>query len=173
MEFDVVPMLRAAAGLGLISPQAVFADQLDTGDTAWVITATALVLFMTIPGLAMFYAGYPRILSPPHNIPMTMAGTAMLWVGWFGFNGGSALAANGQAAMAVVVTQISPCLAALTWIAIEWIRSVSASPTTRRAPDSISAVTTNPGTPRRRRENRNPPGHSDQGDSKSAVVSAG
>lgn len=66
--------------------------------------------------------GYPENLSPPHNIPMTMAGTAMLWVGWFGFNGGSALAANGQAAMAVVVTQISPCLAALTWIAIEWIR---------------------------------------------------
>jgi len=66
--------------------------------------------------------GYPENLSPPHNIPMTMAGTAMLWVGWFRFNGGSALAANGQAAMAVVVTQISPCLAALTWIAIEWIR---------------------------------------------------
>tara|TARA_Y100000588_G_scaffold261743_1_gene276339 strand:- start:11608 stop:12552 length:945 start_codon:yes stop_codon:yes gene_type:complete len=66
--------------------------------------------------------GYPENLSAPHNIPMTMAGTAMLWVGWFGFNGGSALAANGQAAMAVVVTQISPCLAALTWIAIKWIR---------------------------------------------------
>jgi len=46
----------------------------------------------------------------------------MLWVGWFGFNGGSALAANGQAAMAIVVTQISPCVAALTWIAIEWIK---------------------------------------------------
>jgi len=283
---SIVPILLAAAGLGLISPQAAFADQLDTGDTAWIITATALVLFMTIPGLAMFYAGlvrsknvlslfmqcfgitalvtalwtiygyslafdttgmtaggtglpafvgglskaflsgvtpdslsgtipeliffafqltfaiitpalmvgafaermkfsavllftalwvtvvyfpvahmvwggegsyfgdmgvfdfaggivvhitagfsalaacivlgkrsgYPQTLSPPHNIPMTLAGTAMLWVGWFGFNGGSALAANGQAAMAVVVTQISPCLAALTWIAIEWIR---------------------------------------------------
>ena len=283
---SIVPILLAAAGLGLISPQAAFADQLDTGDTAWIITATALVLFMTIPGLAMFYAGlvrsknvlslfmqcfgitalvtalwtiygyslafdttgmtagetglpafvgglskaflsgvtpdslsgtipeliffafqltfaiitpalmvgafaermkfsavllftalwvtvvyfpvahmvwggegsyfgdmgvfdfaggivvhitagfsalaacivlgkrsgYPQTLSPPHNIPMTLAGTAMLWVGWFGFNGGSALAANGQAAMAVVVTQISPCLAALTWIAIEWRR---------------------------------------------------
>jgi Amt family ammonium transporter len=60
--------------------------------------------------------------NPPHNIPMTMAGTAMLWVGWFGFNGGSALAADGTAAMAVVVTQISPCVAALTWITIERIR---------------------------------------------------
>ena len=47
----------------------------------------------------------------------------MLWVGWFGFNGGSALAANGQAAMAVVVTQISPCIAALTWIIIEWFKN--------------------------------------------------
>jgi Amt family ammonium transporter len=54
---------------------------------------------------------------------MTLAGTAMLWVGWFGFNGGSALAANGTAGMAVVVTQISPCVAALTWMAIEWIRN--------------------------------------------------
>ncbi len=282
----VGPLLLAAAGLILAWPRAAFADQLDTGNTAWIITATVLVLFMTIPGLAMFYAGlvrsknvlslfmqcfgitalvtvlwtvygysmafdaagmvkdqvglhafvggfgkaflsgvgpdtlsgtipeliffvfqltfaiitpalmvgafaermkfsavlmftalwvtviyfpvthmvwggegsffgdmgvfdfaggivvhitagfsalvvcilvgkrigYPETPTPPHNIPMTMAGTAMLWVGWFGFNGGSALAANGQAAMAVVVTQISPCVAALTWIAIEWIR---------------------------------------------------
>ncbi len=65
--------------------------------------------------------GYPAP-TVPHNMTMTLTGTAMLWVGWFGFNGGSALAANGQAAMAVVVTQISPCVAALTWIAIEWIR---------------------------------------------------
>lgn len=65
--------------------------------------------------------GYP-MPTPPHNMTMTLTGTAMLWVGWFGFNGGSALAANGQAAMAVVVTQISPCVAALTWIAIEWIK---------------------------------------------------
>ena len=61
---SIVPILLAAAGLGLISPQAAFADQLDTGDTAWIITATALVLFMTIPGLAMFYAGLVR----PKNV---------------------------------------------------------------------------------------------------------
>ncbi len=67
--------------------------------------------------------GYPIEPMMPHNIPMTLTGTAMLWVGWFGFNGGSALAANGQAAMAVVVTQISPCIAALTWIGIEWIKT--------------------------------------------------
>ena len=62
--------------------------------------------------------GYPKHITLPHNMTMTLTGTAMLWVGWFGFNGGSALAANGQAAMAVVVTQISPCIAALTWIII-------------------------------------------------------
>ena len=67
--------------------------------------------------------GYPHIAMPPHNMTMTLTGTAMLWVGWFGFNGGSALAANGQAGMAVVVTQISPCIAALVWLVIEWSRN--------------------------------------------------
>lgn len=66
--------------------------------------------------------GYPDTPMPPHNLPMTMTGTAMLWVGWFGFNGGSALGANGDAAMAIVVTQISPCVAAATWAGIEWFR---------------------------------------------------
>jgi ammonium transporter, Amt family len=66
--------------------------------------------------------GYPETPMPPHNLTMALTGTGMLWVGWFGFNGGSALAANGQASMAVVVTQISPCIAALTWSAIEWLK---------------------------------------------------
>lgn len=66
--------------------------------------------------------GYPETPMPPHNMTMTLAGTGMLWVGWFGFNGGSALAANGQACMAVVVTQISPCVAALVWMVIEQVR---------------------------------------------------
>lgn len=67
--------------------------------------------------------GYPDTPMPPHNLPMTLTGTAMLWVGWFGFNGGSALGANGDAAMAILVTQISPCIAASTWAGIEWIRN--------------------------------------------------
>lgn len=66
--------------------------------------------------------GYPETPMPPHNLTMALTGTGMLWVGWFGFNGGSALAANGQASMAVVVTQISPCVAAITWSAIEWLK---------------------------------------------------
>ena len=66
--------------------------------------------------------GYPHTPMTPHNMTMCLTGTGMLWVGWFGFNGGSALAANGDAAMAILVTQVSASVAALTWIAIEWIK---------------------------------------------------
>ena len=66
--------------------------------------------------------GFPDHMQPPHNMTLTIAGAAMLWVGWFGFNGGSALAANGDAAMAVAVTHISAAAGAFTWLVIEWIR---------------------------------------------------
>ncbi|MCG8590306.1 MAG: ammonium transporter [Proteobacteria bacterium] len=66
--------------------------------------------------------GYPTTPMPPHNLTMCLTGTGMLWVGWYGFNGGSALGANGSAAMAVAVTQISAATAACTWASIEWIR---------------------------------------------------
>jgi ammonium transporter, Amt family len=56
----------------------------------------------------------------PHNLILSVIGAALLWVGWFGFNAGSALAANGTAAMAMVVTQIATAAAALTWMFIEW-----------------------------------------------------
>ena len=85
------------------------------------ITAGAAALVAAI--LVGKRSGYPKQPMPPHNMTMNLVGTAMLWVGWFGFNGGSALAANGQAAMAVVVTQISPSVAALTWIFLDWIRN--------------------------------------------------
>jgi len=66
--------------------------------------------------------GYPKTPMLPHNLTMCVTGTGMLWVGWYGFNGGSALGANGGAAMAAVVTQISAATAAGTWMAIEWVR---------------------------------------------------
>ena len=66
--------------------------------------------------------GYGKTAMPPHNLTMCVTGTGMLWVGWYGFNGGSALGANGAAAMAVTVTQISASTAALTWMFIEWIK---------------------------------------------------
>lgn len=67
-------------------------------------------------------SGYPQKQMMPHNLPMTVTGAAMLWVGWFGFNGGSALGANGGAASALVVTQISAATATLMWMFIEWAR---------------------------------------------------
>jgi len=66
--------------------------------------------------------GHPHTPMTPHNMTMCLTGTGMLWVGWFGFNGGSALAANGDAAMAILVTQTSASVAALTWIGIEWVK---------------------------------------------------
>ena len=64
--------------------------------------------------------GFPDTPMMPHNMTMTVTGAGMLWVGWFGFNGGSALAANGDAAMAMLVTHISAATGAMTWMAIEW-----------------------------------------------------
>jgi len=100
------------------------------GDKGVIDFAGGIVVHITAGTAALVAAilvgprrGYPRQLALPHNLTLTMIGTAMLWVGWFGFNGGSALAAGGQAAMAVVVTQISPCVAALTWIFLESVRS--------------------------------------------------
>ncbi len=66
--------------------------------------------------------GFPTTPFTPHNMTMTVTGACMLWVGWFGFNGGSALAANGDAAMAMLVTHISAATGAMTWMAIEWKR---------------------------------------------------
>ncbi len=66
--------------------------------------------------------GFLRKPMPPHNMTMTITGAAMLWVGWFGFNGGSALAANGDAAMAMLVTHIAAAAGAMTWMFYEWIK---------------------------------------------------
>lgn len=66
--------------------------------------------------------GFPTKPMPPHNMTMTISGAAMLWVGWFGFNGGSALAAGGDAAMAILVTHISAAAGAMTWMFYEWIK---------------------------------------------------
>jgi Amt family ammonium transporter len=66
--------------------------------------------------------GFPTAPMMPHNMTMTISGAGMLWVGWFGFNGGSALAADGSAAMALLVTHIAAATGAMTWMFIEWKR---------------------------------------------------
>ena len=66
--------------------------------------------------------GYPTTAMPPHNLGYTLMGASMLWVGWFGFNAGSELAADGVAGMAMAVTQIATAAAALSWMFIEWAK---------------------------------------------------
>lgn len=66
--------------------------------------------------------GFPQVAMPPHNMPLCVLGAGMLWVGWFGFNAGSALAANQSAAMAMVVTHLGAATGALAWMFMEWWR---------------------------------------------------
>ena len=66
--------------------------------------------------------GFGNVALPPHNLTMTFTGAGMLWVGWFGFNAGSALAANGDAGMAMLVTHLSAATGCLTWSLVEWWR---------------------------------------------------
>jgi Amt family ammonium transporter len=65
--------------------------------------------------------GYPQEPMAPHNLVLSMIGASLLWVGWFGFNAGSATAANGSAGMAMAVTQIATATAALSWMFVEWV----------------------------------------------------
>jgi len=66
--------------------------------------------------------GFPRTQMPPHNLAMTVTGASMLWVGWFGFNAGSALAADGAAGMAMLVTHIGAAAGSVAWVGMEWKR---------------------------------------------------
>ena len=66
--------------------------------------------------------GFPNQIDPPHNPALVMIGASMLWIGWFGFNAGSALAANEDAGMAMLVTHISAATASLVWMTIDWIK---------------------------------------------------
>ena len=71
--------------------------------------------------------GFPGNPMPPHNRTMVMIGASMLWVGWFGFNAGSAVAADSSASMAMLVTHISAAVGALTWMTIEWVKQGKAT----------------------------------------------
>jgi Amt family ammonium transporter len=77
--------------------------------------------------------GFPETAMPPHNMTMAVTGAAMLWVGWFGFNAGSALAADGAAGMAMLVTHIGAATGAFAWMVCEWLRY--------RKPSALGLVT--------------------------------
>ncbi len=86
-----------------------------------VVHTTAGVSALVVVAMLGSRKGAPQDDRPAHNPGMTMAGTAMLWVGWIGFNAGSALAADGSAGMALLVTHVSAATAALTWMFVQWL----------------------------------------------------
>jgi ammonium transporter, Amt family len=98
-----------------------------------VVHTTAGVAALVAALMLGVRRGFPNHLTPPHNPTMTMVGGGMLWVGWFGFNGGSALAADATAGSAIIATHLSAATAALAWMAIEWIK--------QGKPTSIGIVT--------------------------------
>ena len=111
------PVTHWVWGGGILSKWGVmdFAGGLVVHATAGV---GALVTAMVIGSRKQF----PKSINPPHSPVLTMIGACMLWVGWFGFNGGSALTAGTNAGMAILVTHISAAAASIVWMIIEWIR---------------------------------------------------
>lgn len=115
------PVAHWVWGGGLLAggDGALFADAVNDFAGGIVVHQTAGLAALVV---AAFLGPRREKAKPPHNPGMVMIGAAMLWVGWFGFNGGSELAANGGAAMAITVTHISAAAASLTWILWERMR---------------------------------------------------
>lgn len=88
-----------------------------------VVHATAGVSALLLAAMLGPREGFPRKLHVPHNPGLVMIGACMLWVGWFGFNAGSQVAANQAAGMTMLVTHLSAAAASLTWMAVEWLRN--------------------------------------------------
>jgi Amt family ammonium transporter len=86
-----------------------------------VVHSSAGISALIVAAMLGHRKGHPQDTERAHNPGMTMAGASMLWVGWFGFNAGSALAANGNAGMAMVVTHVAAATAALTWMLVQWV----------------------------------------------------
>ncbi len=119
------PVVHWIWGGGFLSGDAWFGGSGVTDFAGGIVVHETAGLAAII--LAIFLGPRKNQTTPPHNPGMVMIGAAMLWVGWFGFNGGSALAANGTAAMAITVTHISAAMASLTWALWEKIKFGRAS----------------------------------------------
>ena len=87
-----------------------------------VVHATAGTSALVIAAMLGPRDGWPKELRPPHNPGLTIIGAGLLWVGWYGFNGGSALTADAAAGNAILATHMSASVAGLVWMAIEWMR---------------------------------------------------
>ncbi len=127
-KFGWVVAFSALWGLIVYAPVAHWvwgggwlASQLGTLDFAGgiVVHTTAGVSALIVALLLGQRKGFPKTLMLPHSPSLTMAGAALLWVGWFGFNGGSALAANDDAASAIINTHVAACAAAMMWLLVE------------------------------------------------------
>ncbi len=115
--FSYVPIWHMAWGGGLFAGWGV----LDfAGGTVVHINAGVAALVVCV--MIGSRAGYPTEPMRPHSLVLTVVGAGMLWVGWFGFNAGSELAADGTAGMALLVTQVSTATAVVVWMLIEWVR---------------------------------------------------
>ena len=88
-----------------------------------VVHTTAGISALVIAYYLGVRKGFPKTFSPPHSPVLAMIGACMLWVGWFGFNAGSALAANANAGMAMLVTHISAATATITWMFVDWMKN--------------------------------------------------
>ena len=89
------------------------------GTVVHITAAVAALVAATVMGPRR---GFGTVAMPPHNLTLTVAGAGMLWVGWFGFNAGSAVAADNSAAMAMLVTHLSASAGSLAWMTMEWVR---------------------------------------------------
>ena len=118
--FSYVPVWHMVWGGGLIASWAVPALDFAGGTVVHINAGIAGLVACIMVGKRRGYGTEP---IPPHSVPLTVVGASMLWVGWFGFNAGSELAADGTAGMALLVTQVATATAALTWMLGEWIRS--------------------------------------------------
>ncbi len=87
-----------------------------------VVHATAGASALVVAAMLGPRDGFPKELRPPHNPGLTMIGAGLLWVGWYGFNGGSALTADGAAGLAILSTHMSASVAGLVWMGLEWVR---------------------------------------------------
>jgi Amt family ammonium transporter len=136
MKFSAMLWFMAIWSLAVYAPIAhwVWGTSSDPAVQGWLVTkgvldyagGTVVHINAGIAGLVTAIVlgkrlGYGREPMAPHNLVLTVVGAAMLWVGWFGFNAGSAVAADGRAGMAMAVTQIGAAAAALSWMFAEWI----------------------------------------------------
>ena len=141
LRFAAVVLFAALWSLGVYAPVAHWVwgggwlGELGVLDYAGgiVVHATAGTAALVAARVLGPRPGFPGALAAPHSLPLTVAGAAMLWVGWLGFNGGSAIAANADAAMAITVTHIAAASGGLAWLLIEWLL--------RRQPSALGTVT--------------------------------